>query len=53
MLPELKKFILKETQESVLFDEARKFGAVSMREDGERKVLNSLTTLSELLRAVH
>ena len=53
VLPELKKFILKETQESVLFDEARKFGAVSMREDGVRKVLNGLTTVSELLRAVH
>ena len=53
VLPELKKFILKETQENVLFDEARKFGAVSMREDGVRKVLNGLTTVSELLRAVH
>ena len=53
VLPELKKFILKETQESVLFDEARKFGAASMREDGVRKVLNGLTTVSELLRAVH
>ena len=53
VLPELKKFILKETQESVLFDEARKFGAVSMREDGVRKVLNGLTMVSELLRAVH
>ena len=53
VLPELKKFILKETQESVLFDETRKFGAVSMREDGVRKVLNGLTTVSELLRAVH
>lgn len=53
VLPELKKFILKETQESVLFDEACKFGAASMREDGVRKVLNGLTTVSELLRAVH
>lgn len=53
VLPELKKFILKETQESVLFDEARKFGAASMCEDGVRKVLNGLTTVSELLRAVH
>ena len=53
VLPELKKFILKETQENVLFDEARKFGAVSMREDGVRKVLDGLTTVSELLRAVH
>ena len=53
VLPELKKFILKETQESVLFDEARKFGAVSMRSDGVRKVLDGLTTVSELLRAVH
>ena len=53
VLSELKKFILKETQESVLFDEARKFGAVSMHEDGVRKVLNGLTTVSELLRAVH
>ena len=53
VLPELKKFILKETQESVLFDEARKFGAASMREDGVRKVLDGLTTVSELLRAVH
>ncbi len=53
VLPELKKFILKETQDSVMFGEARKFGAVSMREDGVRKVLNGLTTVSELLRAVH
>ena len=54
VLPELKKFILKETQESVvLFDEARKFGAASMREDGVRKVLDGLTTVGELLRAVH
>ena len=53
MLPELKKFILKETQENVLFEEARHFGAASMREDGVRKVLNGLTTVSELLRAVH
>ena len=50
VLPELKKFILKETQDSVMFGEARKFGAVSMREDGVRKVLNGLTTVSELLR---
>lgn len=53
VLPELKKFILKETQDSVLFEEARKFGAVSMREDGVSKVLNGLTAVSELLRAVH
>ena len=53
VLPELKKFILKETQENVLFEKARKFGAASMREDGVRKVLNGLTTVSELLRAVH
>lgn len=53
VLPELKKFILKETQENVLFEEARKFGAVSMREDGVSKVLNGLTTVGELLRAVH
>ena len=53
VLPELKKFILKETQENVLFEEARKFDAASMREDGVRKVLDGLTTVSELLRAVH
>ncbi len=51
--PEMKKFILKETQESILFNEARKFGAVSMLEDGVSKVLQGLTTVSELLRAVH
>lgn len=53
VLPEMKKFILKETQESILFNEARKFGAVTMREDGVAKVLQGLTTVSELLRAVH
>lgn len=53
VLPELKKFILKETQEDVLFDEARKYGAVSMRDDGITKVLQGMTTISELMRAVH
>lgn len=53
VLPELKKFILKETQEDALFDEARKYGAVSMREDGIIKVLKGMTTVSELMRAVH
>lgn len=53
VLPELKKFILKETQEDVLFDEARKYGAVSMRDDGITKVLQGMTTVSELMRAVH
>lgn len=53
VLPELKKFILKETQEDALFDEAHKYGAVSMREDGITKVLQGMTTVSELMRAVH
>lgn len=53
VLPELKKFILKETHEDALFDEARKYGAVSMREDGITKVLQGMTTVSELMRAVH
>lgn len=53
ILPELKKFILKETHEDALFDEARKYGAVSMREDGITKVLQGMTTVSELMRAVH
>lgn len=53
VLPELKKFILKGTQEDALFDEARKYGAVSMREDGITKVLQGMTTVSELMRAVH
>lgn len=53
VLPELKKFILKETHEDALFDEARKHGAVSMREDGITKVLQGMTTVSELMRAVH
>lgn len=53
VLPELKKFILKETHEDALFDEARKHSAVSMCEDGIIKVLQGMTTVSELMRAVH
>ncbi len=53
VLPGMKKFILKETQENILFNEARKFGAATMREDGVSKVLQGLTTVSELMRTVH
>lgn len=53
VLPELKKFILKETHEDALFDEAHKYGAVSMREDGIIKVLQGMTTVSELMRALY
>ncbi len=53
VVPELKSYILKETQEQALFNEAEKSGAVSMREDGIKKVLQGHTTVAELLRAVY
>ncbi len=53
VVPELKSYILKETQEQALFNEAEKSGAVSMREDGIKKVLQGHTTVTELLRAVY
>ena len=53
MLPELKQFIVKETQEGALFNEARRFGAVSIKEDGAAKVLQGYTTVDELLRAAY
>lgn len=52
IVPELKRFIVKETQEETLFGEARKFGAVSMRKDGLHKALQGHTTIAEVLRAV-
>lgn len=53
VVPELKKFILGKAQEETLFAEAEKFGAVSMRSDGEQKVLKGHTSLEEVLQAVH
>lgn len=53
VVPELKKFILGKAQEEVLFAEAEKFGAVSMRSDGVQKVLKGHTSLEEVLQAVH
>ena len=53
VMPELKQFIVKETQESALFNEACRFGAVSIKEDGAAKVLQGYTTVDELLRAAY
>lgn len=50
--PELKRFIVKETREENIFGAARKYGAVSMREDGLHKALQGHTTIAEVLRAV-
>lgn len=50
--PELKRFIVKETREENIFGAARKYGAVSMREDGLHKALQGYTTIAEVLRAV-
>lgn len=53
VVPEMKKYIVRKTQESLLTEEARRNGARSMHADGVFKVLGGQTTVEELLCAVY
>lgn len=50
MTKELGEIILKEPSESKIFQEAKKQGMITMRQDGILKVLDGITTIEEVLR---
>ena len=52
-MPELKKIYFVQGAGRSAFEEAEKFGAVSMHSDGVQKVLKGHTSLAEVLQAVH
>lgn len=50
MTKELGEIILKEPSESKIFEEAKRQGMLTMRQDGILKVLEGVTTIEEVLR---
>ncbi len=50
MTPQLGKIILREPSESAIFQEARRQGMITMKQDGIIKVLKGITTLEEVFR---